>query len=356
MGSRIDALRSRMADRGISAFVSMSMPTIQYMTGFTGSTGGYIATETEARLLVDSRYTEQAQAETSDCTLQDFSAHLGKSLGETLADMGVPSCACEESLLTVTAHRSLAKAFGGELTNAGDLVEGLRMIKSADEIEKIRRAIQLAESILTDLHDRIVDGMPEREAGAWLTYEAQRRGATGPSFPPIALWADRSSLPHGQPGDASLKHGDVMLFDYGCHLDGYCSDLTRTYAYGTISGSWFEEIYGITLEAQLAAIDALKPGITGRKADDAARSIIDAAGYGDHFGHSTGHGVGIEVHEGPRLSKLADECLEPGMVVTVEPGIYLPGKGGVRIEDMAVITESGCEVLTSLPKDLKVIG
>lgn len=355
MSNRLDTLRTRMEERGVPAFVSLSMPTVQYMTGFTGSTAGYVVTADEARLLVDSRYTEQAAAETTNCSLQGFSSNLPKALGDTLAELGAGSCACEEGLLNVGAHRSLGEAFGGSLVDAGDLVDGMRAIKSADEIDLIRAAIHLAEGILVDLIERLAEGMPEREAGAWLTYEAQRRGAVGPSFPPIALFGARSSLPHGQPGSSTLSPGDITLFDFGCELNGYCSDLTRTYAYGTIPGSWFEEIYAVTLEAQLAALAALKPGITGREADSAARSIIADAGYGKEFGHSTGHGVGIEVHEGPRLSQLADECLAPGMVVTVEPGIYIPGKGGVRIEDMAVITEDGCEVLTSLPKELKVI-
>ena len=183
----------------------------------------------------------------------------------------------------------------------------------------------------------------------------KKRGATGPSFDTIVLFGANSSLPHGVPGDALLKQGDIVLIDMGARLNGYCSDLTRTYVFGSIPGEWFEEIYALNLHAQRSALKAVRPGVTGREVEAVAREIMREGGLGDRFGHGLGHGVGIEVHEEPRLNTRSDSVLKAGMVVTVEPGIYLPGQGGVRIEDLVLVTESGCEVLTKLPKDLQVI-
>jgi Xaa-Pro aminopeptidase len=195
----------------------------------------------------------------------------------------------------------------------------------------------------------------ERELAAEIEYALRKAGASGVSFPPIVAFGEGSSLPHYSPGDRPLKKGDIILIDCGCVLNGYCSDWTRSFCFGSIPGSWFEEIYAVTLDAQLAGLAACRPGAACREVDAAARDIIQDAGYGDHFGHGLGHGLGIEVHESPRLNATSSAALAPGMVVTVEPGIYLAGRGGVRIEDLVVITENGHEVLTRVPKELRVL-
>jgi Xaa-Pro aminopeptidase len=257
--------------------------------------------------------------------------------------------------MKVSALRGVEKKYKGRTEPVEELVAGLKAVKESGEVEAIRAALALSEGILTDMLVRLEPGMPEREAAALFEYEFKRRGASGASFDTIALFGPRSSLPHGAPGDTPLEPGDTVLFDFGCRLNGYCSDLTRTCCFATIPGPWFAEVYDLTLTAQRLAIEAARPGMGCRELDSVARKLIADAGHGEHFGHGLGHGVGIEIHESPRLNPHSDTVLEPGMVVTVEPGIYLPGRGGVRIEDVIVITEDGCEVLSTFPKELRIL-
>ncbi|MEK7794541.1 MAG: M24 family metallopeptidase, partial [Candidatus Hydrogenedentota bacterium] len=198
-------------------------------------------------------------------------------------------------------------------------------------------------------------GLPEQELAAMFEFAFKKRGASGPSFDTLALFGPRSSLPHGSPGRRALEKGDIILLDFGCRCAGYCSDLTRTYTFGTIIDRWFETVYAVVKDAQQAALKAIKSGASCRDVDAVARDRIKDAGYGDYFGHGLGHGVGVEIHEAPRLNPRSDAVLEEGMVVTVEPGIYVPGRGGVRIEDLVVVTQSGCDVLTKTSKELTVL-
>jgi Xaa-Pro aminopeptidase len=256
----------------------------------------------------------------------------------------------------VAEFEAVKKTYEGALKSTPTLVSASRQIKTAEEVERIRAASALAEGVLADVTAAIQAGITERDLAAEFEYEFKRRGASGASFDTIALFGARSSLPHGAPGDTALTHGDIVLLDFGCRLDGYCSDLTRTYAFGRIPSPWFEEVYDLTLTAQTIALEAIRPGKTGREVDAVARDLITEAGYGVNFGHGLGHGVGIEIHEGPRLNKESDTTLVEGMIVTVEPGVYVPGKGGVRIEDLVVVTKDGCEILSSAPKELRVLG
>jgi len=189
-----------------------------------------------------------------------------------------------------------------------------------------------------------------------MEYEFKRRGAQGASFDTIALFGQKSSLPHGRPTDKPLERGDVVLIDFGCRKNGYCSDLTRTYVYGTIPGAWFEEVYDLTLTAQKLALEAVRPGMSCRELDAVARDLITEAGHGKHFGHGLGHGVGLEIHEAPRLNPESATVLEAGMVITIEPGVYLPGKGGIRIEDLVLVTKDGGELLSGSPKELRILA
>ena len=352
----IKQIRGILADNQCDAFFSMDPPTNQYLTGFNGTTSGVIITDTDALFLCDFRYTEQAADQVKNCTIEEIAGSFTKRMGDYLKELGATKAAFHANIITVADHGKLQEAFTGSLVPLEGAAADLRMVKSPDEIERRREASALAEGVLADLLEDLDAATTESDLAARFVYEFQRRGATGPSFPPIVLFGARSSLPHGQPSDRVLEKGDIILLDFGCVLDGYCSDLTRTYVFGNIPGKWFEDLYHLILTAEQCALEAARPGMTGRDLDAAARNLIEEAGHGDHFGHGLGHGVGIEIHESPRLNRESDTVLEPGMVITIEPGVYLPGRGGVRIEDLAVITKDGCEVLSSTPTELRILS
>jgi Xaa-Pro aminopeptidase len=353
---RITVLRHRLADSGRQAFISLAPPVNQYLCGFRGTTSAIVLTANEAQFLCDFRYIEQAGEQVSGMAIEEMKGSLPMRVGERLTALGVHSAAFDPAYMTVAELQALQSGFSGELRPVADVVSPLRSVKDPGEIEKVRAAQQFAEGVLSDLLEELTPGLAERELAARFEYEFKRRGASGASFDTIVLFGARSSLPHGQPSGAVLAVGDTVLLDFGCRLDGYCSDLTRTYAFGRMPGSWFEEVYGLTLAAQRKALEAVRPGLRGREIDAVARTVIESGGHGRRFGHGLGHGVGIEIHEPPRLNSESETVLEPGMIVTIEPGIYLPGLGGVRIEDLVVVTETGCENLTSAPKELRVLG
>ena len=355
IAGRVESLRGKLAAIEADAWLSLAPPDNQYLTGFMGSTSAVIVTAQEALFLCDFRYTEQARDQVSQFNIEQVSGSFVTRVAERLASLGPKTVAFDSMTMTVAQQKGVQERFRGELKPAPGLVAGLRMIKSADEIERIRAASELAEDALRDVLEALTPGLTESELAARLEYEFKRRGAEGAAFDTIALYAARSSMPHGKPTPAPLQRGDIVLLDLGCRKDGYCSDLTRTYVFDTIPGAWFEEIYEITLGAQQAALEAIRAGASCRAIDRVARDRISEAGYGANFGHGLGHGVGIEVHENPRLSFESDAVLEAGMVVTVEPGIYLPGRGGVRIEDLVVVTTDGCDVLTRTPKKLRIL-
>lgn len=356
MLSRIQALRAKLESEGCDAFVSFSPPANEYLSGFAGTASAVIVTAREALFFCDFRYTEQAASQVRDFEVREMPGTLEIRAGEQLKAMGVQNVAYDGTVMTVWQLETVQTAFGGEMVSRPRLVMTLRMCKDAEETARLRAAVDLADHAVLAVVDGLREGVSEREAAALLEYEFKRRGAQGSSFDSIVLFGARSSLPHGMPGDKPLERGDIVLIDCGCRRAGYCSDLTRTYAFDTIDNAWFEEVYEITLAAQLKALEAVRPGASCREVDAAARDLIEAAGYGLQFGHGTGHGVGIEIHEAPRLNRESDVILEAGMAVTVEPGIYLPGRGGVRIEDLVIVTDDGCDVLSRIPKQLKVLG
>lgn len=360
MSERVSRLRQSLSAIGCDAFVSVHPPDNQFLSGLLTSfeeiSSGIVVTADHALFLCDFRYTEQARDEVSGFDIVQIDGDLVTRLGERIEAIGTKKAAFASYGYTVEEFSRLRGACSCELSENNKLVARQRLHKDTREIEAIRSASKLAEGVLNDVVPTLRAGMHERDVAAEFEYQFKKRGASGASFGTIALWGARSSLPHGVPGDATLAAGDVVLLDFGCRLGGYCSDLTRTFACGTMPGAWFEEIYSITLNAQLSALKEVRPGAACRDIDAVARGIIAEAGYGDYFGHGLGHGVGIEIHEAPRLNKLSDVVLEPGMVVTVEPGIYLPGKGGVRIEDLVVVTSDGCDILTTSPKELRVLG
>ena len=358
METRMAALRARLAERGADAFFSLDPPTNAYLTGFRGTTSGVLVTAGSALLLCDFRYTEQAQRQASGCEVNEITGTMEARVGEGLSRLGSRSALFEPDRISFSQYEAVRAAVPGiALAPAPGLVEELRQVKDAGEIAKIREACHIAESALADVVDGLRAGMTERETAARLEHEFKRRGAQRASFDTIALFGARSSLPHGEPTDKPLEEGDIVLIDCGCMVDGYCSDLTRTFFFGRIPGAWAEEIYLCVQQAQQAALAALRAGARASEVDAAARDLITRAGYGSRFGHGTGHSVGIEVHENPRLNALSKAVLTAGMAVTVEPGIYLPGQGGVRIEDLAMVANDGCDILTAgISKDLQVIG
>lgn len=355
MTDRIESLRAAVQERQCDAFLSFAPPDNQYLSGFTGSTSVIIVTPAQAVFLNDFRYTEQVSNEVQGYETAEVRGNLAHRAGERLCELGVKNVCFEPAAMTVAQLNYVKEKYDGALTPADGVVGKLRQRKDQTELDAIRDASELAEGAMLDIVAELKEGVTESEAAALLEYEFKKRGAAGVSFEPIVLFGAHSSLPHGVPGDRRLQKGDVVLVDCGCRKGGYCSDLTRTFVFGTIAQSWFQEIYDLTHQAQAAALEAVTSGTGCRDVDAVARTIITDGGYGDYFGHGLGHGVGIEVHEGPRLNPESEATLQAGMVITIEPGIYLPGKGGVRIEDLVVVTDSGCDIFTTSSKTLRVL-
>lgn len=353
--ARLGALRQRLANEGADAFLSIAPPDNQYLTGFSGSTSAVLVSAEHKVFFCDFRYTEQAAQEVAGYPVEQVDGPLLPALAGRLVQWQAKSVTYDPANLTVAQLTLLQKTLGGVLKPLAGPVLELRTTKVSGEVDAVRAASALAEGVLADLLPTLRAGVTERDVAARMEYEFKCRGAQGASFDSIVLFGARSSLPHGKPGDRALQSGDIVLMDFGCRMDGYCSDLTRTYAFGRIPGEWFGTIYDLVLTAQEAALRAIRPGMRCCAVDAVARDIISKAGYGNHFGHGLGHGVGIEIHEEPRLRRDSDVVLEEGMVVTVEPGIYLPGQGGVRIEDLVVVVEGGCELLSHAPKGLRVL-
>ena len=335
---------------------------VRYLTGFTGSNGLALigaAADGPLRFLTDFRYTAQSEREVGEAfERRTVSGELYEALPELI---GPPPgrLGFDEAKLTVRGHRRLGELAGEgwELVGCAGLFEGLRSIKEPAEIALIAAACELADEALRRTLEGGLRGRTEREVAFELETGMRRLGAEAPSFPSIVASGEHGALPHAQPRDVEIGPDVLVTIDWGARLDGYCSDCTRTYATGESVGEREREVYELVLGAQLAGLEAVRPGRSGREVDAAARDVIEGAGEGANFGHGLGHGVGLDVHEAPRLSRTAwPEPLVEGNVVSVEPGVYLPGRLGVRIEDLVVVRAAGAEVLTRLPKALTVIG
>jgi len=354
--SRADRVADRLAEKDVDLLLVTHLPNLRYLTGFTGSNGMAVVGADVRRFVTDFRYVQQAAQQVLDFDReqgpQDFVTALESGWPEGRLTLGF-----EDEHVSVRAHARLRSVLPEriELKAAGGLVEAERAVKEPGEVEKIAAAAALCDEVYDWLREQGLVGRTEREVAFALEHEMRRRGATDPSFPSIVASGPRGALPHASPADEPIERGTLVTLDMGVRLDGYCSDCTRTWATGELPDE-LAEIYELTLAAQVAALDAVRPGPEGREVDAVARDMIAAAGHGEHFGHGLGHGVGIEVHEAPRLARTGKDALVPGNVVTVEPGIYLPGVGGVRIEDLVVVTERGRDVLTSTTKDLITVG
>jgi Xaa-Pro aminopeptidase len=356
---RADRVAAKLAERELDALLVTDLVNVRWLTGYTGSNGlALVGPNSQRVFLTDFRYLTQASEQVADGWQREIAPELQQAVTgfAVPAEGGTLKLGFDDAHLSVKDHAALAGriAEGVALVGASGIIEDLRAVKDADEQARIRAAAQLADAALSEVLTRGLAGRTERDVALDLEMTMRRAGAESVSFPPIIASGTHSALPHAVPRDAVIPKGTLVTIDWGAQLDGYASDCTRTYATGELDPR-DREIYELVLKAQLESLAAVRAGAGGREVDAVAREIITAAGHGEHFGHGLGHGVGAEVHEGPRLSQRSEATLEVGQVVTVEPGVYVPGAVGVRIEDLAIVTADGADVLTSLPKDLQII-
>jgi Xaa-Pro aminopeptidase len=356
IGARTDRLVAALPEAGIDVLIVSNLVDVRYLTGYTGSNGLALVGADRREFLTDFRYVEQAAAEVDPSfERHNMSAELLEAVGDLLPE-GRVRVGFQEDAVTVKQHAGLIERLGDrvELIGVSGLIEDLRSVKDAEEIARIHAAAELADAAVRRVVGDGLAGHTERDIVLALELDMRRRGASRPSFDTIVAAGPHGALPHAAPRDVEIRRGDMVVIDWGAELDGYCSDCTRTYSVGEPSPE-AREVYELVLEAQVAGLHAVRPGISGREVDSIAREVIQAGGHGQHFGHGLGHGVGLEIHEPPRLSQRSSDQLVAGHIVTVEPGIYLPGRFGVRIEDLVAVTAEGAQVLTSLSKELTVV-
>jgi Xaa-Pro aminopeptidase len=339
--------------REIDVLLVDALVNLRYLTGFTGSSALALLSPDKLVFVTDFRYVEQA-AEQVDTAFERIRAP--QELMDAIVDVMPPGAVrlgFDDEHLSVRTHQRLRELLPArvQLVPAGGLVEGLRAVKDAEEIGRIAAAAELADAAISRVLERGIVGLTEREVALSLEGEMRSAGAPRPSFDSIIAAGPHGALPHARPREVPIERGQLVVFDWGAELDGYCSDCTRTVATGEI-GQSAADVYELVLAAQLAGLEAVKAGAGGREVDAVARSVIEAGGHGERFGHGLGHGVGAEIHEAPRLSQRSEDELRTGNIVTVEPGVYVPGEFGVRIEDLLAVTDTGAQILTSLPKQL----
>jgi len=348
---KLGKLRARFSELGIDGMLITNGYNRRYMTGFTGTAGVVLIGEKKAVFITDFRYVEQASRQINGYEIIQHMGSIIDEVAKQAADLGIKRLGFEQDHLSFATYKLYENTVQAQLVPVSGGVEKLRLIKSDAEIKILKEAAEIADAAFQHILSFIRPGIREIDVANELEFFMRKNGAISSSFDIIVASGYRSALPHGVATEKVIEKGEFVTLDFGAYYKGYCSDITRTVAVGEVSGE-LRSIYKIVLEAQLRGMTGIKPGMTGREADALTRDYITEKGYGDYFGHSTGHGIGLEVHEGPGLSVRTDTVLEPGMVVTVEPGIYIPGLGGVRIEDDTVVTKDGNESLTHSPKDL----
>ena len=347
---RLTKLRAILPEHDIDAILISQPQNRRYLSDFTGSAGWLVITAERAVMATDFRYFEQVGREAPDFELARIQTQVSDLLPEVLADLGVKRLGFESQHLTVEQLSTFNKAAGGvEWLPLENAVEKIRAVKDQDEIDALRRSAALNDDAFAHLLEVIEPGMTEREAAWEIEAYMRSHGASKVAFDLIVAAGPNGALPHARPGDQAIQPGAPVVIDIGCVLDDYCSDMTRTFCLGEPSSRYLE-VWNLVLQAQEAAESVIRAGTSGMETDAAARDLIVEAGYGDYFGHGLGHGVGLAVHEGPRASRLSDDTFEAGMSLTVEPGIYLPGEFGVRLEDLVIIGKDGIEILTNTPK------
>lgn len=355
MRTRIEQLRALFDDAGIDGLLVTGATNRRYMTGFTGTAGMALITRDEALFMTDFRYVEQAKQQAPDYELVRYDDPYA-TLNERLQRYKGKRIGFESHHVTVDELERLKEAGGEappvEWVPIKGLVEQLRGRKSEEELALIEKAVDIADAAFTYILDHMRPGVTEKEIAWKLEVFMREQGADALAFPPIVASGPNGALPHARPTDRPLAAGEFVTLDFGCVWQGYCSDMTRTVFIGEPTDEQ-RALYELVLKAQLAGVEAVKPGVVAKDVDAAARSVIAEAGYGEYFGHGLGHGIGMDVHEEiPRLSTRGAVVLEPGMVASVEPGVYLPERGGIRIEDLVVVTEGGCRILTKSTKEL----
>ena len=358
MSDRADRLVELLATDGLDLLLITALVNVRYMTGYTGTNGLALVAPQTRLFVTDFRYVEQARVEVeSSYERKRDQLELFGAIAGAVPASGDVRLGFDDNNITVRQHARLRELLPErvELVPAGGVVEQLRAIKEPEELERIRRAAKAADDGLARVLGQGLLGRTERELADALDGAMRASGADRPGFELIIAAGPHAALPHAKPRDVEVKPGDMVVIDWGAEVDGYRSDCTRTIAAGEPSEE-AREIYELVLAAERTGLAAVRSGADCREVDATARAVIEAGGHGEHFGHGLGHGVGIEIHEAPRLSMLAEGQLATGNVVTVEPGIYVPGRLGVRIEDLVVVGDGGCEVLTSLDTELTVVG
>lgn len=350
---RRTTLAERLPDLEVDAFLVTGLTNVRYLTGFTGSNGQALVGVGESVFLTDGRYTEQARREVPDLERVTYATGFGDVLATQVDRLGVRRLAFEAHQVTVRAHeRLVADLPGVELIACDAEVDRIRWIKDDEELQLLRDAQAATDQAFEDVLDTLAVGVTEHQVARRLETLLRRDGADGLSFESIVAFGENAAEPHHEPGHRVLEEGDVITMDFGALSGGYHADMTRTVAFGE-PASELKKIHDIVRQAQQAGIDAVREGVSGAQVDAAAREVIDAAGYGDRFAHGLGHGVGLDIHEGPRLGReFEGHTLPARAVVTIEPGVYVPGLGGVRIEDMVEVTADGCRVLGNASREL----
>ena len=354
--NQIARIREELNKRSLDALLITDEKNQRYAAGFPFTDGAVLVGKEKAFLITDSRYIEaaQQQAEGAEVRLFDRAHPLTMKIKEALGEIGAEKIAAEDQSLCHAAFIGWEKKLGSELEGVGDLFAVLRAVKTEEEIASMIHAQRISEAALDEVLHIIKPGMTEREVAAELVYRMLRHGSEGNSFDPIVVTGAKTSMPHGVPGDKVIRTGDFVTMDFGCLKDGYCSDMTRTVAVGSATDE-MKNVYHTVLKAQLAGIAAARAGVLGKDIDAAARKVITDAGYGEYFGHGFGHCLGLEIHEPPIAGPTGNMPLPAGSLSSAEPGIYLPGRFGVRIEDVMIIREDHAEVITKAPKSELII-
>jgi Xaa-Pro aminopeptidase len=352
---RVQKLREAMKKEAIDGFLVTSPYNLRYLTNFTGTTGLAVITLDKAFFVTDFRYTEQAAKQAQGYEIVQNAGPIFDEVARICHEEEINALAFEETQVSFAEYTVLEDIIEeSALVPIAGMIENLREVKDETEIATIQQACHIADQAFSHILKMVRPGMTEIEVANQLDFFMRSLGATSVSFETIVASGVRSAMPHGVASDKIIEQGDLITLDFGCYYNGYVSDMTRTFAIGD-PGEKLKEIYQIVLDAQLQVLKAAKPGMTGIELDAVARDYIASFGYGEAFGHSTGHGIGLEIHEGPNVSFRAEKAFVPGNVITDEPGIYLPGIGGVRIEDDLLITETGNKVLTHSPKELIIL-
>ena len=357
---RLQNLRNKLLPDGPDGLLIGSSPNRRYLSGFRGSAGWLLITSSEAYLSVDFRYVEQAKQEAAGFEILHISGDLPVWLPGLIAKLGISQLGIEADHVAYSTYQTivqLAKTAGPpfKLLPVKNMVESLRMVKDEDEIAAIEKACKIADDAIQGLAAHLEAGVSEKQVAWDLESLLRQQGSEALPFEIIVASGPNAALPHAQPSERLISEGETVIIDFGARYGGYCSDMTRTFMIGEQTEK-FNTVYNIVLGAQMTALSVVEKRVSGRSADALARGMIENAGYGQFFGHGLGHGVGLETHELPRIGTMSDDILEENMVFTVEPGIYLPGWGGVRIEDTVTLTDGKLRTLTHASKNAQVLG